>query len=419
MPTDPGSHAPTAESPPDPAARYAGVLEAAPVETEPSAPAAGAHRRRRTPLFRRRYTKPGAMPGGFAGTALPHSSRLRIVRFDGERWHVQEDVSTAQLPRVDPKLMIWFDFRGVQDHAAVRDIGIHLQLHPLAIADVVNIGQRPKIEEYEDDELFIVARMAVREVGEPLEAQRTGDGQQPADAWHWEQLALFIGEGFVATFQESEGDCFDRVRRRLSHSGFAQPRVTEAGGLASVILDAVVDNYFPLLERLSEQLEKIEDQVVERPERTVLSEIYQVKRELLNFRRAAWPLRDVLNDLARIDHRLVPDQVKPFLRDTADHAVQVVDVLESYRDLAASFIDVYLSSISYQTNEVMRLLTIIATIFIPLTFLAGVYGMNFRKGFPELDWRWGYALFWVVCLGLSAGMLWMFWRLGWMRRSRR
>lgn len=410
-------HAPqNSQRPPDPADRYAGVL-AAPAAVAGST---ATRRRRRTPLFRRRYTKPGAPPGGFAGTPLPDSSRLRIVRFDGQRWHEHDDVPTTQLPAVDPRHLIWFDFRGVQDHAAVRAIGIHLQLHPLAIADVVNVGQRPKIEEYEDDELFMVARMAVREdsaLPSPVESNNGPTPDKANGLWHWEQLSLFIGEGFVATFQEIEGDCFERVRQRLSHSGFAQPRVTEAGGLAAVILDAVVDNYFPLLERLSDELETIEDQVVARPERAVLAEIYQVKRELLNFRRAAWPLRDVLNDLGRIDHRLMPDHVKPFLRDTADHAVQVVDVLESYRELAASFIDVYLSSISYQTNEVMRVLTIIATIFIPLTFLAGVYGMNFDV-LPELHWRFGYLLFWGICLGLTGGMLWVFWRLGWMGRSR-
>lgn len=410
---------PNSEAPPEPTDRYAGVL-AAPAADAGST--ATRRRRRRTPLFRRRYTKPGAPAGGFAGTPLPHSSRLRIVRFDGERWHEQDGVPTTQLPAVDPRNLIWFDFRGVQDHAAVRAIGIHLQLHPLAIADVVNVGQRPKIEEYEDDELFMVARMAVREderSASPTESNNEAESAPPATGlWHWEQISLFIGEGFVATFQEIEGDCFERVRRRLSHSGFAQPRVTEAGGLAAVILDAVVDNYFPLLEHLSDELEGIEDQVVAQPERAVLAQIYQVKRELLNFRRAAWPLRDVLNDLGRIDHRLMPDHVKPFLRDTADHAVQVVDVLESYRELAASFIDVYLSSISYQTNEVMRVLTIIATIFIPLTFLAGVYGMNFEV-LPELEWRFGYLLFWGICLGVGAGMLWIFWRLGWMGRSRR
>jgi magnesium transporter len=234
-----------------------------------------------------------------------------------------------------------------------------------------------------------------------------------AVGWRWEQLSLFIGEGFVATFQEAEGDCFDRVRQRLSHSAFAQPQVTEAGGLAAAILDAVVDNYFPLLEHLGDKLEAIEDEVVEHPQRQILAEIYEVKRELLTFRRAAWPLREVLSQLARIDHRLMPPAITPFLRDTADHAVQVVDVLESYRELAASFIDVYLSSITYQTNEVMRLLTIIATIFIPLTFLAGVYGMNFDV-LPELHWGWGYAGFWAVCAAVAGFMLWVFWRLGWL-----
>jgi magnesium transporter len=353
--------------------------------------------------------------GGFAGPPIPDSSRLRILRYEDGKWHEQDDVSTENLPPIRPGGLLWFDFRGVQDHAAVRAIGIHLQLHPLALADIVNVGQRPKMEEYEEDELFMVARVTVREAAD--QSRDTDSPTAPGPGWRWEQLALFIGEGFVASFQELDGDCFERVRRRLQHSAFAHPQVTEAGGLAAVILDAVVDNYFPLLEHLSDQLEAIEDRVVEKPERAILSEIYEVKRELLNFRRAAWPLRDVLNELARISHPLMPESAKPFLRDTADHAVQVVDVLESYRELAASFIDVYLSSISYETNEVMRVLTIIATIFIPLTFLAGVYGMNFDV-LPELHWNWGYLLFWIMCLGVTTAMLAIFWRLGWMGRKR-
>ena len=378
------------------------------------------------PLFRRRIPKPGALPGRFGGEARPDTARLRVLSWDGSRWDVRDDVSTSELPPRESGKLLWFDMRGVQDHAAVRAIGAHLELHPLAIADVVNVGQRPKLEEYEDDELFIVVRMAVRGEAEP---HTRGDGAGHAatasppeaaagpgptlEAWRWEQFSLFIGEGFVATFQEMEGDCLDQVRRRLSHSGYVQPPVTTAGGLGAAILDAVVDNYFPLLEHMSDRLEEIEDKVVERPERGVLSEIYQAKRELLAFRRSAWPLREVLAELGRLDHALMPEQVKPFLRDTADHAVQVVEVLESYRELAASFIDVYLSSISYQTNEVMRVLTIIATIFIPLTFLAGVYGMNFDV-LPELHWSWGYTAFWVFCGVIAGGMLWMFQRLGWL-----
>lgn len=388
---------------------------AVPAEPSPTPNA----RRRRGKLFKRRFTKPGALPGRFAGTARPDSSRLRVLSYHKGRWKDQDDVPINRLPARNSADLLWFDLRGVQDHAAVRAIGAHLELHPLAIADVVNVGQRPKLEEYEDDELFIVIRATVREDPPPPAPGVEAVEQDEAEViWRWEQFALFIGEGFVATFQEYEGDCLDHVRRRLSHAAYVQPPVTTAWGLSAAILDAIVDNYFPLLEHLSDRLERIEDAVVERPERAVLAEIYQVKRDMLAFRRAAWPLRDVLSELGRLNHRLLPDAVKPFLRDTADHAVQVVDVLESYRELAASFIDVYLSSISYQTNEVMRVLTIIATIFIPLTFLAGVYGMNFDV-LPELHWAWGYGVFWAICVGLAAVMLGMFWRLGWIGRKKR
>src|SRR5688500_15237177 len=254
---------------------------ALPPRSTPAAPVAtpALAKRRRGKLFKRRFTKPGALPGRFAGPAKPDTARLRVLSFSKGQWTDEDDVPTSRLPSRDSADLLWFDLRGVQDHAAVRAIGAHLELHPLAIADVVNVGQRPKLEEYEDDELFIVLRSAVRENPPPAEGEE-GIVAESNVIWHWEQFSLFIGEGFVATFQEVEGDCLDHVRRRLRHSAYVQPPVTTAWGLAAAILDAVVDNYFPLLEHLSDRLELIEDTVVERPERAVLSEIYQVKRDM-------------------------------------------------------------------------------------------------------------------------------------------
>ena len=214
------------------------------------------------------------------------------------------------------------------------------------------------------------------------------------------------------TFQEADGDCLGGLRRRLRSGGKAL-RNGGADALATSVIDSIVDGYFPLLEDTGERLEELEDEVIDAPGRDVLADVYDTRRRLLTFRRATWPLRDVLTQLVRDGHPTLGERVLPYLRDSADHAVQIAEVLESYRELTGSLVDVYLSGVSNRTNETMRVLTIIATIFIPLTFIAGVYGMNFQV-LPETHWRYGYAFFWAVCALVTAAMVVIFRRMGWL-----
>ncbi|CAG0953144.1 partial Cobalt/magnesium transport protein CorA, partial [Anaerolineae bacterium] len=262
-------------------------------------------------------------------------------------------------------------------------------LHPLALEDVVHVHQRPKVEEYEAG-FYLVMRMPRFEGAVNVEL---------------EQLSLFFGPGYVVTFQEREGDCLEPVRERLRGS---RGRVRQLGAdyLAYTLLDAVIDAYFPILEVVGERLELLEDRVLLHPDRAVVEDIHHVKRELIAIRRAIWPLRDAVNRLEREEHPLIDRETQVYLRDCYDHCVQLVELVETYREVATGLLDVYLSSVSNRMNEVMKVLTIIATIFIPLGFVASVYGMNFDTSrspynMPELEWRYGYP----YVLGLMAAMV--------------
>lgn len=305
---------------------------------------------------------------------------------------------------VEPGRTLWIDVRGLGDTETIQRIGESFGLSPLAIADVINIGQRPKCEDL-DHALLFIARMVTFD---------------PDRRLRWEQVSLVIGEGFLLTFQETYEDCFEPTRERI-RKGVPIVRDARPDLLSILLLDAIVDGYFPIIEDFGDQLEEIESTVLHRPHSSVLSDIYRVKRELGQFRRAAWPLRDAMSRSLSDRTDIVSPATMPYLHDVRDHIVQVVDVLESYRELAGSLIDVYLSSVSNRTNEVMRVLTIIATIFIPLGFLAGVYGMNFdtsRPGnLPELGWAHGYRYFWMAAGVIAFGLLAMFWKLGWLRGS--
>ena len=354
-------------------------------------------------VFFRRFTQTAAAPGTLVAQPEADPTRVRVVRFTPdeieERDLSSEDVGT--LRDRPPGQTMWIDVQGLRDHELIRQIGAELGLHHLLLADAVNVGQRPKVEDY-GSVLFVIIRLAQRE---------------PEHGFAWEQMAIAIGDGFVATFQETPGDCLDPLRERL-RQGKQALRTHGAGFLGCMIVDGVVDGYFPALEGIGEELEKMEDEIIDKPSRAALRGIYALKRELMSMRRATWPLREALSHLMRDGHPLLEEDVKPYLRDAADHVIQIVDIIETYRELAASFIDVYLSSLSNRTNQVMRLLTVVSSIFIPLTFLAGVYGMNFdtsRPGnMPELGWAHGYGAFWAVSIALALTMLAIFWRLGWL-----
>jgi magnesium transporter len=288
----------------------------------------------------------------------------------------------------------WVNVAGLGDAQVIGELGRVFRIHPLALEDVVNLHQRAKVEQY-GEHLFVVARMA-REGG-------------PCDT---EQVSLFLGRDFVLTFIEDPGDVFEPVRERLR--GAAGPiRQSGAGYLAYSLLDAVIDSYFPLIEAHGERLDALEELVIARPDRRLIARIHDAKRDLRALRRAVWPLREATNTLARDSSPWIDDETRVHLRDCHDHVAQIIDLVETYRELGSDLTDLYLSSLSHRMNEVMKVLTVIATIFMPISFIAGVYGMNFTT-MPELSWRYGYAYALGLMTAATGAMLYFFHRKGWL-----
>ena len=292
--------------------------------------------------------------------------------------------------------VLWLDVDGLGDVDTIRRVGELFGLHKLELEDVVNVHQRAKIDAY-GEHLFVVARMIER--GTQLDT---------------EQLSLFLGRDFVLTFQERPGDGFGPVRERLRQ---AKGALRQAGPdyLAYALLDAAVDEYFPVLEALGERIELLEDAITLKPCPEHLRELHCVKRDLLTLRRAVWPLREALNQLQRDDGGLVQRETRPYLNDLYDHTVQLMDLVETYREIASGLLEVYLSSMSHRLNEVMKVLTVLATIFIPLTFLSSIWGMNFDD-MPELHWRYGYPAALALMFCVAIVLLVAFRRRGWIGR---
>jgi magnesium transporter len=286
----------------------------------------------------------------------------------------------------------------------IQQLGI-FNLHRMLVEDIVNVPQRPKIEHYED-QLLIVAIMVV------LRPDNNGFTK--------EQVSLVLGKNYLLTVQEEpEQDCFHGVRKRID-ADRGTIRTQGADYLAYCLLDAIVDGYFPVLEYYGELIEDLEDEVILRPSRMTLEKIYKIRRELLTIRRAIWPQRDAINALIRDGSNLISKEVQVYLRDCYDHTVQVMDMVETYRELATGLMDVYLSAVSNKMNEIMKLLTIVSAIFIPLTFIAGVYGMNFDRtksplNMPELGWYWGYPFCLTLMITIASSLIFFFWKRGWFR----
>jgi magnesium transporter len=323
---------------------------------------------------------------------------LRVMDYGPEACHVRKAVRIEDTFALrDSATVSWIDIEGLHDTDLLARFGAHFGLHPLVLEDVLNTHQRPKLEQYEDY-LYIVARM--------LFAKNGDEG-----ALHSEQVSIILGEHFVVTFQEIPGDVFDPVRRRVE-MGQGRSRALGPDYLVYSLLDAIVDNYFVLLQKIAERIETVEQSIAEEPKKEDLAAIHRLRRELVYLRRTVWPLRDVVSGLDRSESKLVTDDARIYLRDLHDHVVQVIESVENFRDVLASLQDLYVSAVSNRTNEVIRVLTVISTIFVPLTFLAGVYGMNFEH-FPELRWHWGYLGFWAVSVTVVIFLLGVLRRRGW------
>jgi magnesium transporter len=351
----------------------------------------------------RRHSAPGAEPGLIRVDPDAPRTHIRVLSYGPDELEEIEVPDVEALAAIAGRRSVtWVDVEGLGDADALARIGALFGLHPLALEDVVNVHQRPKVDAYADH-LFIVARMLTH-------------GEGGVDG---EQVSLFLGRNVVLTFQERPGDCLDPVRARIRRPQ-SSIRRQGADHLAYAVLDALIDGYFPVLESLGDRMEALEEEILRSPSTDDVAAVHQVKRDLLSVRRAAWPLRDALNSLIRDPGDLVGAETRVFLRDCYDHCVQVIDTLETYREIASGLMDAYLSAVSHRMNEVMKVLTLIATIFIPLTFVAGVYGMNFDTSspwnMPELKWKYGYFAFWGVIVATALAMVLVFRSRGWIER---
>lgn len=349
---------------------------------------------------RGRTKKTGLPPGSLVHTGERKSGDVRIDLMEYDAGSLFE----SQLAGLDACLafrkkdtITWLNVDGLHDAELMNHIGTCFSLHPLVLEDVVSTDQRPKYEDF-DDYLYIVVRM-LRYDAQIMKVRA-------------EQVSIVLSQKYVLTFQEGfTGDVFEGVRTRLREDK-GRIRKMSADYLAYTLLDTIVDNYFVVLDQMGERIELLEDELVANPTRKTLRMIHTLRGDALFLRKAVWPLREVVNGFIRGDSPFITNATRLYLKDVYDHVIHAIDTLETFREMLSGMLDIYLSSMSNRLNEVMKVLTIIATIFMPLTFLAGVYGMNF-KNMPEMGWEWSYAVLWMVMIGIAAGMLIIFRRKKW------
>jgi len=348
----------------------------------------------------KRSKKTGLPPGSLVhvGERKVEKTLITVIDYDGDNVFEKEVETVEECFRFrETSTVTWINVDGVHDSEIVEKLGSYFGLHPLILEDIMTTSQRPKMEDL-GDAVYIVLNMVEWGSGDPDLVT--------------EQMSLVFGKNFVLSFQERPGDTFDPVRERI-RKGKGRIRKMGPDYLAYTLIDAVVDDYFVVLERMGEQIEEIEDELVADPKKATLNEIHAMKREMIFLRKSAWPLREVISRLERAESPLIQKTTGIFFRDVYDHMIQVIDNIETFREMLSGMLDMYLSSVSNRMNEVMKILTIIGTIFIPLTFIAGVYGMNF-KFMPELEWRWGYFLLWGMMLAVGISLLVYFKRKKWL-----
>jgi magnesium transporter len=342
----------------------------------------------------------GQVPGTLIYTGQKSGHKLHIQSFDYNKDTVEETIlqrieDAASYKNTDS--VTWININGLRHVDEIEHIGEQYGLHPLVLEDIVNTSQRPKIDEYEDY-LFVVLKMLYYDQDENITI---------------EQVSLVLGENYVLTFQEAKGDVFDTIRERLRR-GKGRIRTLKSDYLLYTLIDAVVDHYFSIVETLGNKIEDLEtDLFAGNAKDNINVEVQQLKREILKVRRAIFPLREVINRIEKIEHQLIYKRTVTYFRDIYDHLIQVSENIDIYREMIWSLMDMYMTTISNKMNEVMKVLTIIATIFIPLTFIAGIYGMNFEH-IPELHYRYSYFILWGVMIMIFIGMLFYFKRKKWL-----
>lgn len=342
----------------------------------------------------------GASPGTLVAAVEKLDQKVKMTLFDYDAINLRETEIKA-IEEVygfkEKPTATWLDIAGLHDPEILTKLGQHFEIHPLVLEDILNTNQRPKIENY-DSYLYLVFKM--------LNFNRN------EKKISGEQVSIILGPHHVISFKEDEDDIFDVIRQRIRNN---DSRIRRHGSdyLAYRLLDTVIDHYFVILEEVGQTIEDIEEELLEKPSDGTMQQIHQLRRELIYLRKSVWPLREVIANLEKEESGLIKKTTHPFLRDVYDHTIQVIDTTESFRDMASGLLDLYLSTVSNRMNEVMKILTIMASIFIPLTFLAGIYGMNF-KFMPELDWQWGYPSFWILIVVLGVTMVVYFKKKGWL-----
>ena len=346
------------------------------------------------------YDEPGSEPGTLIIEPDAKPSRIILIDYDEDNAIRKVDITpNACAPYIGTNTVSWMDIQGLGSETVLKQVGEIFNLHPLLLEDVVNVPQRPKLEDY-NNQLLVISQMV-----------RLKEDESGFDT---EQVSFVLGKRYLLSFQEEElQDCFEIVRDRIRTS---QGRVRKSGAdyLTYLLLDTIIDGYFPVVEHYEDRIEALEDAIISHPDRDTMQEIYDVRRELLALRRLIWPMRNVLHLLMRDHHGIVSDEVQIYFRDSYDHVIQILEIIEAYRELAASLMDVYMSTMGNKLNEIMKFLTVISTIFIPLTFIVGVYGMNFEN-MPELKGEWSYFMVWLVMLAVAGGLIFYFWRKGWFK----
>jgi len=361
-------------------------------------------------MFKTRYPIPGEPPGVLKPRAEPaqHPPVITLIEYGPTHLEERNITNKAELlPRLDNQRITWINIDGLGDIDILKTLGAQFNLHPLALEDVLATGQRPKLEQY-DGYLFIVAQMLY------LNKKKQMCG---------EQVSMFLGKNFLITIQEEgDFDVFEPVRARIRAAN-GSIRKQGADYLAYALLDSIVDHYYPVLESIGASIDRIEDQLAGAPQASPVGELHRYKRTLTQVRRFIWPVRDLVNSMMHEETGLVNKGTKVYLRDCYDHTVQLMDLVESYRDVLSGLMELYLSSVGIRTNEIMKVLTIISSIFIPLTFIVGVYGMNFARevdgkklpwNMPELYQPWGYFAVMLFMLGLAIFQLFYFKKRRWL-----
>jgi magnesium transporter len=361
-------------------------------------------------MFKTRYPIPGEPPGVLKprSDAVEQAPVITLIEYD--RAHLEEHTITNKdelVSCLDNQRTTWINIDGLGDIDVLRTLGSQFNLHPLALEDVLATGQRPKLEQY-DGYLFIIAQMLY------LNEKKLMCG---------EQVSMFLGKNFLITIQEEgDFDVFEPVRARIRAANGAI-RKQGADYLAYALLDSIVDHYYPVLENIGASIDQIEDELVDAPQTSPVGDLHRYKRTLTQVRRFIWPVRDLVNSMMHEETGLVTKGTKVYLRDCYDHTVQLMDLVESYRDVLSGLMELYLSSVGIRTNEIMKVLTVISSIFIPLTFIVGVYGMNFARevdgkklpwNMPELYQPWGYLAVMLFMLGLAVFQIFYFKRRRWL-----